>query len=348
MTSVRERKGWLFFSGLIASSLCVLLIGAGALVTTTQSGDAIPDWPLSYQRLIPPYLAGGVVFEWTHRMIAALTGLSILALTIAVWVGRTPTFWRVLGTAALLGVIVQAGLGGLRVLIVSDPQVQTRMMSVLPVADPDSGRLLLAIGHALLAQLVLSTVFAVTSLIGRGTDQTPPQKGRVVSGASLLVFLLFVQLLLGALIRHLKAGLVVPDFPTSFGHLILPLTSLPYDPANPERWTYGEFAVRVYLQLCHRFNGLLILITAVSLFWKGKRWKAHGDGERLLLALLTLLFVQVVLGGLVVWTDLSLPVAILHTVVGAACLGLSVSYLIRSLVPLAGLRTAKLSALPDR
>ena len=62
-----------------------LLLIAGGLVTSTDSGLAVPDWPLSFGMWFPP-MVGGVLYEHGHRMIAAVVGLMILAL--AVWVAR--------------------------------------------------------------------------------------------------------------------------------------------------------------------------------------------------------------------------------------------------------------------
>src|SRR5918999_3970740 len=61
------------------------LIFIGALVTSTGSGLAVPDWPLSYGMLMPP-MVGGVFYEHGHRMAASLVGL--LTLVLAVWTAR--------------------------------------------------------------------------------------------------------------------------------------------------------------------------------------------------------------------------------------------------------------------
>ena len=68
------------------SCFTILLMMAGALVTNNNAGDSVPDWPLAYGRLIPP-LVGGIRFEYSHRVIAAI--VSILTLVLAVWVART-------------------------------------------------------------------------------------------------------------------------------------------------------------------------------------------------------------------------------------------------------------------
>jgi len=51
----------------------VLLLCAGALVTSEDAALAVPDWPLSYGSITPP-MVGGIAFEHSHRVIAAILG----------------------------------------------------------------------------------------------------------------------------------------------------------------------------------------------------------------------------------------------------------------------------------
>src|ERR1700722_15842491 len=69
----------------------VLLIIAGALVTSNDAGLAVPDWPLSYGSWMPP-MVGGILYEHGHRIIAAVAGL--LTIILAVWLQlREPRAW---------------------------------------------------------------------------------------------------------------------------------------------------------------------------------------------------------------------------------------------------------------
>src|SRR6187455_1295157 len=103
------------FTKLVAAST-LFLIFAGAMVTSTGSGLAVPDWPLSYGMLFPP-MVGGIFYEHGHRMIAG--GVGILIAILAFWLLRAePRRWvRRLGVAAGLAVIAQALLGGLTVIL---------------------------------------------------------------------------------------------------------------------------------------------------------------------------------------------------------------------------------------
>ncbi len=92
-----------------------LLLIAGGLVTSTGSGLAVPDWPLSYGQLMPP-MVGGILFEHGHRMIAATIGLLTLILTLVILVRERRGWVRGLALAAFGAVVLQGVLGGLTVL----------------------------------------------------------------------------------------------------------------------------------------------------------------------------------------------------------------------------------------
>ena len=98
----------------VTTAATFLLVLAGAVVTSTDSGLAVPDWPLSYGTLFPP-MVGGIRYEHTHRMIAAIVGLMIATLGVLLWF-REPRVWvRRVGYTALAAVFVQALLGGVTV-----------------------------------------------------------------------------------------------------------------------------------------------------------------------------------------------------------------------------------------
>src|SRR3954452_18888199 len=86
--------------------MTLLLVVAGALVTSNDAGGSIPDWPLSWGKLVPP-LEGGIVYAYGHRVLAA----AVAALTF-VLAFRTG-FWLPFALVA-----AQVALGGLAVLLV--------------------------------------------------------------------------------------------------------------------------------------------------------------------------------------------------------------------------------------
>src|SRR5713226_1672795 len=98
----------------IFTAVCTFcLVIAGGLVTSTQSGLAVPDWPLSYGQLMPP-MVGGIFYEHLHRMVATFVGVLTIILAVWVWRKEDRGWMRILGFVALALVIMQGLLGGLR------------------------------------------------------------------------------------------------------------------------------------------------------------------------------------------------------------------------------------------
>ena len=110
----RRGAGLHRFAVLTAGATFVLLF-VGGLVTSTGSGLAVPDWPLSFGMLLPP-MRGGVLFEHGHRLAAALVGGLTVALALWTVVSEPRPGVRALGLTALLAVILQGVLGGVTVL----------------------------------------------------------------------------------------------------------------------------------------------------------------------------------------------------------------------------------------
>ena len=151
---------------------------AGGLVTSNDAALSVPDWPLSWGKLIPP-LEGNIRYEFTHRVLAAT--VAILTTILAIWLQSTErrAWLRRLGWAALAAVLAQALLGG----------------AIVRFIDPHS----LAIAHACLAQLC----FGFTVAIALG--QLAPAQTQVSARISLPLVAaaaLFVQTVLGAALRH--------------------------------------------------------------------------------------------------------------------------------------------------
>src|SRR5947209_4987445 len=109
-------KGLHYFALFVAAATLVLIV-AGALVTSNDAGLSVPDWPTSFGSLYKiPKLVGGVRFEQTHRMIAQAAGLMTIILAVWTWRSEKRRWMRMLGCAALATVIAQGVLGGLTVL----------------------------------------------------------------------------------------------------------------------------------------------------------------------------------------------------------------------------------------
>jgi cytochrome c oxidase assembly protein subunit 15 len=272
----------------------ILLITAGGLVKSLEAGLSVPDWPLSYGMLNPPrwWQIETVRAEHGHRLIAGVALL--LTVILAIWVGRRePRRWvRRLTYGAVAAVLVQAVLGGITVLL------------FLPTA--------VSVSHAALAQLFLCLIVAVAMVTSRfwlsaaGTG-SPALAGRVGGLAALTTSLIYLQILLGAVMRHTGAGLAIPDFPLAFGGLI------------PPRF---DFAIGIHY--AHRLGALLV---ATFVFWTLGRALRVAPREGVVTipaALLAgLVLTQGVLGGLVVWTGKAVLPNTLHVGGGALLLAVS-------------------------
>lgn len=279
MSTVQLRR----YTKFVAAATFALLL-AGGMVTSTGSGLAVPDWPLSFGRVMPP-MQGGVLYEHGHRMIATFVGLLIVIEAVWLWRSEPRRWVKRLGVVATVGVIVQGLLGGLTVLL--------RL--------PDS----VSIGHAVVAELVfaITVVIAVACSDGwrhvrtedRAVDHALPLLAAVTAG------IVLVQIALGAAVRHTGAGLAIPDFPLAYGQLVPPLDSGP-----------------IALHFAHRV-GALVVTVAVGL--TALRVLHARSLEPYLvrpaIVMLALVCVQITLGG---WTVLSFKaagVATAHLGVGA-------------------------------
>jgi cytochrome c oxidase assembly protein subunit 15 len=274
----------------VAVSVFLLLI-AGALVTSTGSGLAVPDWPLSYGKLMPP-MVGGILYEHGHRMIAAtvatMVGLQILVLGFR----RTDRTTFRLGLAAFSAILAQAVLGGLTVLFLLPPAISS--------------------AHAGLAQIVFAltaTIALRTSLFWRRfTDEA--RRAAVDSAVRARAFRLalwaagatYVQILLGAIVRHTGAGLAIPDWPLSFGKAV---------PTGAD-WS----ADGVLAHFLHRTFAWAVAALVVAAALELRRLGGLPGLRRLSTLWLGLVALQVALGATSVWTAKAVWATATHLAVG--------------------------------
>lgn len=171
---------------LFVTGATLLLIVAGALVTSHDAGLAVPDWPLSFGKLFPD-MVGNVFWEHGHRLIAASVGILIIVLNILLWRREKRAWVRRLGFVALGAVIAQGLLGGLTVML------------MLP--------LVVSAAHATLAQLVFCTMVSLSVVTAPGwneprarvAERDGVQLRHMYVAAALMVL---IQLVLGATLRH--------------------------------------------------------------------------------------------------------------------------------------------------
>jgi cytochrome c oxidase assembly protein subunit 15 len=169
----------------LTSACTVLLLMAGALVTSNDAADSVPDWPLAYGKMIPP-LVGGIRYEYAHRLMAGT--VAILTLVLAILLARSGSrFLRNLGFSALILVIAQAVLGGMRVLF-HNPALTATI-------------------HAILAQIFFVTVVSLTLFTSQWWNSSPakfddPGSPPLRTLSAITAAAIFVQLILGAGFRH--------------------------------------------------------------------------------------------------------------------------------------------------
>ncbi len=192
----------------VAVVAALQLLVVGGLVTSTDAGLAVVDWPNSfgYNMFLYPFsrMTGGIYYEHAHRLFGALVGLTAVVLAVHLQL-REPRRWvRGLGWAAVAMVVVQGVMGGLRV------TGGFTWSSSPGVMRPS---LVLAMAHGVFGQIFFATLVALaafTSTIwGRAAGPRPRASARADHWLSaLLVLLLFVQLILGAAQRHFSALLI--------------------------------------------------------------------------------------------------------------------------------------------
>lgn len=183
-------------------ALCTFaLLIAGALVTSNDAALSVPDWPLSYGSLTPP-MVGGIRYEHSHRVIAALVGLLTLGLAGLLWRRESRPWVRRLGFAAVGVVLAQGVLGGLTVLLL--------LHYGMPVA------------HACLAQIFFGIVVTLAVVTSRWWVSEQPKfedygAPSIHSVAILNALLIFLQVVLGAGFRHQD----IPVWPHVVGALVV-------------------------------------------------------------------------------------------------------------------------------
>jgi cytochrome c oxidase assembly protein subunit 15 len=89
----------------------ILLLVAGALVTSNEAALSVPDWPTSYGTFTPP-MVGGIIYEHSHRLIAGALGILLIIEAVVIWKYEWRRWLRWFALAAVGGVVAQAILGG--------------------------------------------------------------------------------------------------------------------------------------------------------------------------------------------------------------------------------------------
>jgi cytochrome c oxidase assembly protein subunit 15 len=281
----------------VTAGCTFLLVLAGALVTSTGSSLSVPDWPLSFGQFFPP-MVGGVLFEHGHRLVAGTVALMTVALAIFIQIYEIRRWVKILAWTSVGAVVVQAVLGGVTVLM------------HLPTA--------VSVAHAGLAQIFLCLNVSLALVTSKHWIWDQPARLYNQSLRNFVpwaVGLVYLQVLLGAIMRHSGAGLAIPDFPTCFGGILPPEWSFPILINYLHR--LGALGVLTFLtwltyQVCHGYP------EEKSLFWP-----AACAGF--------LVWLQCLLGILVVVTQKDVVPTSFHVLTGAGVLASTLVLALNSL-----------------
>jgi len=347
MSARSQDTPWLHRFAVVTALATLVLIGFGGLVTSKGVGMAVPDWPntFGYNMFLVPFDEWlgkfGIFEEHSHRLVASFVGLLTVVLAAWLWVKDSRKWVRLLGIGALVMVVGQGVLGGLRVTEINQN---------------------LGLIHGAVAQLFLILICGIALFTSSWWRRVSVSEADGVSFNALkgtlvaVICMVFVQLLLGATMRHQHAGLAIWDFPLAHGQ-VWPAT----DEASIARYNENRVELQrnlhvqnqlydakgnphvflatgreilswhLWLQMLHRLGAMATLVLAVMLVVKARRWldQAHSFTK----ACYTLLAMIIAQAGMGIWTILSnkaADVATGHVVLGAACLALGSLLLLAS------------------
>jgi len=334
---------WLHWFAIVVAACTFFLLLAGSMVTTTGSGLAVPDWPTTYGENMftfpPSKWVGGIWYEHVHRLIGSAVGFLTIVLCAWLWFSGLSRRVKWFGTVALVVVCVQGLLGGLTVLY------------MLPTW--------ISVAHAGLAEIFfcMTVCLAVVTAerwrgngapsvrtIGQAPDKSgfhsacgslSASSGTLLKKLCVLALVcVYVQILLGAVMRHTQSGQAILDFPLSYGALLPPTSDAALDLINQDRvWEHDLEAVtmgQVWIHFAHRAGALVVAFAVVVLV----RHVLTVLGRRrevvlLVMGLAGLLVFQILLGAVTIWTRSELVVTTAHVGVGTLMLATCVVLLLR-------------------
>jgi cytochrome c oxidase assembly protein subunit 15 len=286
----------------------VLLVLAGSLVTSTESGLSVPDWPTTYGwnmfSFPPSKWVGGIFYEHGHRLIASSVGFLTIILASWLAVAEQRRWMKWLGAAALGAVIAQGVLGGLTVLFFLPPAVSTAHAGLAEIF------------FCLTVSIALFTSPRWIAGYARGGESSDDARAldnaALRRAATITTALVYTQILIGATMRHTGAGLAIPDFPLMFGHLW------------PTHWD-----PKIAVHFAHRVGALVVaaaVATTAVRVWS----RPHAAFTRPAALLVALVAVQITLGALTVLSRRNIWINSFHVVCGALVLTTSLVLTLRA------------------
>jgi cytochrome c oxidase assembly protein subunit 15 len=243
---------------------------------------------------------GGIFFEHSHRLVASFVGFLTVVLAIWTWLKERRNWVRWLAVAALGTVILQGVLGGLTVWFLLPAPISTM--------------------HACLAQTFFCLTISIALFTSPGWKRGLPLIKSHAESIPLQTLcatttaFIYIQLILGALMRHTSSGLAIPDFPLALGRIIPPFTS-----------------EKIVIHFAHRIGAAIV---AAMIVWTFSRITRSYSDSRLLfrpaVLMLILLAIQITLGAFTVWTAKAVIPTTAHVATGALVLGTSLLLTLRA------------------
>ncbi|MEE9199453.1 MAG: COX15/CtaA family protein [Dehalococcoidia bacterium] len=280
-----ERAGGALRVLTLASAVALFgLIILGGVVRVTESGLGCPDWPFCHGQIIPPADTATLI-EYSHRLLATVTGLMVFATAAVVWVAYRAERW-LMGpmTLAVALLVAQVLLGG--------ATVRTELAPGLVMAH-------LAVAQVLLACMIVAGVVA-----WRGTSPVRQAEGGIAARAprsTLMPVALvgtFVLLLAGSYVQASEAtGACGDSWPLCQGEL-LPGGELPL------------------VHMLHRFLAILVGVLVLAYLMEVWRTRRQPWLRMVALAIVGLFVGQVIVGGFNVWLAFPRSVNVLHLAMG--------------------------------
>ncbi len=293
----QRHNRWLAGYCFLTLAVTLILLYAGGFTTTIGAGMVFPDWPLSNGSLNPPGWTTdqAMMAEHGHRLLGATVGSLCIVLCLWMW-RREPRAWlRRLSYAALALVILQGLLGGARVLLVNID---------------------LAKVHGVVAQIFLCTLTAIAVGSSAWWKRLPVPNGegevshwnRLRLAGLLVCALTFVQLVIGAIMRHRGAGLSIPYFPHS----------APDGSFLPVSWNWAT-----QLNFGHRAIALILFITLTAwVIYLIRSALVVPFVKKLAIVAFIVINLQIALGASIIWSARAPIQTTLHVLNGAIFLSI--------------------------
>src|SRR5213079_700264 len=252
----RRYNKWLNRFAWLTCVATLFLICSGGMVTSKNVGLAVPDWPTTfgYNMFLFPISrwVGGILFEHTHRLMGSLVGFLTIILAVWLWLREDRQWLRNMAVIALIGVILQGILGGLRVTMMKDE---------------------IGIFHACIAQAFLGLLVVIALVTTNFWRTLTTQRidlhrfAPIKMLAITITIAIYVQLALGATMRHQHRDLAILDFPTANGTWIPDTGAAALAKINAWRDARAlseVTAFQIWLQMAHRFLGSIIAVAIVT------------------------------------------------------------------------------------